>query len=199
MKQTIFNILGVSYVAFALIMATGGAIAAFDGSGSVQRPPSAVVQEDHRSNGDSKRLSRFEGRGSSQISGAAGPRASTFASEEQTEDVSHGWVDLKKVKLIKQQMAEFTPNCAIVWTADWCRSCKKMKPIIAKLEKEGYTVHVVDYDKNQALASHMDIKKLPTTVILENRKEKARHVGVVSDTTIKKTLKKNKKVNYDLW
>ena len=202
MKQTIFNILGVSYVAFALIMATNGSTTTVDSPGNIQGSPSTMVQEDHRSDGDSKRLSRLEGRGSIQISGASSPGAKTFAAEE-SEDVSHGWVDLKeKQKTIKQQMAALKPNCAIVWTATWCKSCKKMKPVVAKLEKEGYTVYVMDYDKNQALASHLSVKNLPTTIIFQDRKEKGRHVGAVSVTTIKKTLKKNKKKKkpeYEVW
>jgi thioredoxin-like negative regulator of GroEL len=60
----------------------------------------------------------------------------------------------------------------------------------------------MDYDANQALASHLSVKKLPTTIIFQDRKEKARHVGNVSSETIKKTLKKNKKTkkaNYEVW
>ena len=198
MKERIFTFLGVCYVTFA-IMAASGTFATIDSPGNIQGSPSAVVQEDHRSDGDSERLSRYTGRESIQISGASSPGAQTFATEE-SEDVSHGWVDLKKKqKTIKQQMAELKPNCAIVWTATWCKSCKRMKPVVAKLEKEGFTVYVMDYDANQALASHLSVKKFPTTIIFQARKEKSRHVGVVSVETIKKTLKKNKKPGYEVW
>jgi len=100
---------------------------------------------------------------------------------------------------LSKQLASFKSECAIVWTASWCQSCTKMYPIIARLKKEGYTVYVLDYDKNKALGSRMGIKKLPTTIIWQGGKEKVRYVRTVSAETIKKTLKKNKIPDYEIW
>ena len=195
MKRTIFQILGACYVAFALVMASSGTITAVDRTGDIQETTNQVVEEDRRSNGDSKRLLGYQGRGSGQSSAAI---ASPTSETTWTQEGEYGWVDLSDSK-IEKQLAAFTSNCAIFWTADWCQSCKGMYPLIDKLVKEGYTVHIVNYDENKALSIHMEIKKLPTTIIWNGRKEVARHVGTVSPERIKKTLKKNEIPDYDIW
>ena len=98
-----------------------------------------------------------------------------------------------------KQLASFKSECAIIWTASWCKSCTKMYPVIAQLKKEGYTVYVLDYDENKPLGKYMSITKLPTTIIWQDGKEKIQYEGAVSAVTIKKTLKKNKKLSYVIW
>jgi hypothetical protein len=74
-----------------------------------------------------------------------------------------------------------------------------MYPIIKKLEAEGYTVHILDYDKNKKLAARWNITKLPTTLIRRDSVVTVRHVGIVSVSTVKKDLKKNTGAHYDIW
>ncbi len=85
----------------------------------------------------------------------------------------------------------FQPNCMILWTAEWCPACKGMYPIARILQAEGYTVYILDYDRNKKLASEMRVRSLPTTLIRRNGVEVTRRVGHVTLDEIKKTLTKN--------
>lgn len=192
MKQKIINLLGVCYVAFALIMASNGSIAAINSARASEQAANSMGRKDNGGDGYSERLPRFEGRG---ISYQTRPNTDT----EETEDVSNGWIDIRKLNNIDKQLKEFKSNCAIVWTAKWCRACKRMHPIVEELQKEGYIVYLLDYDADQALAKYMDVKKLPTTIIYTDHKEVSRYIGVVSVDEVKKNLKKNKEADYVVW
>ena len=85
----------------------------------------------------------------------------------------------------------FQPNCMILWTAEWCPACKSMYPIARILQAEGYTVYILDYDKNKKLAGAMQVRSLPTTLIRRDGVEVTRRVGRVTLDEIKKTLTKN--------
>ena len=199
MKQQIIKVRGVCYAAFIFVVAAIGAIIAIHSYSPGQETTDPVAGEDTRGDGYCERLPGLEGGGSSEIRATA-PEKATTSETWSPEDGDHGWVDLTD-QTVEKQLAKFTPNCAIFWTADWCRYCKDMYPVVAKLQEEGYTVHVINYDKNKALAAHMGIKKLPTTIIWQVRKEVSRYLGVVSSLTLKKTLKKNKKkkIDYGIW
>jgi thioredoxin 1 len=118
------------------------------------------------------------------------------ASTLSAKTYRQGWIPPDNVDVITIDKAthlkKLEPNCVVLWTAKWCASCKKMKPVIKQLSEEGYAVHVLDYDENRKDAKRMDIRTLPTVIIRENGKEVARHVKVVSKNKILKTLKKNK-------
>lgn len=120
------------------------------------------------------------------------------------DQIRNGWVPKPEIQVDNEEniFARFEPNCAILWTAEWCSSCKKMYPIASKLSEEGYVVYILDYDEETELAKQLKIKKLPTTIILTESKETGRFVGVVSVEEIQKVLKKKKKEEpawYILW
>jgi thiol-disulfide isomerase/thioredoxin len=50
------------------------------------------------------------------------------------------------------------------FTADWCRYCKDMKPIIEALKTEGFQIQEIDYDRNTAFAKFHNVSSLPTFV-----------------------------------
>lgn len=193
MKMKIINFLGVCYVVFALV-ATSGAITSLHRSSSVQGNQDYLEQENHGGDQHSQRLFGYEG-----LQEGFAPR----------DDGRYGWVPIQAIApaaearearmTLADLMDVYQPNCMIVWTADWCPACKKMYPVIKKLEANGYAVYVLDYDKNRALALKMGVKSLPTTIIREGGMEVARHVGPVSAITIKKDLRKNDGTSYLLW
>lgn len=197
MKGKIFSLLGVGYVTFALLMATGGSIDTINRASLGPGPQDSVAREDQRSDGHCERLPGLTG--------------SAKIGENPANRMRHGWLPLQAkatqailgetVATIVQEdrTKNFLPNCMILWKAKWCGSCKKMMPVVKQLREEGYTVYVLDYDENKELAKKMGVRSLPTSVIWEDKKEVKRHVGVVKADTIKETLKKNEDLEYEIF
>lgn len=52
----------------------------------------------------------------------------------------------------------------LFFTAKWCQFCTQMKPVIQELKESDYSVRIVDYDLNKALAKLHGITRLPSYV-----------------------------------
>ena len=63
------------------------------------------------------------------------------------------------------------------FTADWCQPCKKVKPIVEDMKKEGFQFQMVDADYEQLLVKKFEIRSVPTFILLENGKEINRITG----------------------
>jgi thiol-disulfide isomerase/thioredoxin len=57
------------------------------------------------------------------------------------------------------------------FTADWCQPCKKVKPIVEDMKKEGFQFQRIDADYEQLLVKQFQVKSIPTFILLENGKE----------------------------
>lgn len=68
----------------------------------------------------------------------------------------------------------------IVVGGEWCAPCKQQAPIIQRLELEGVIVHHVDYDRQRKVAESWRVSAMPTMIVLTDRKETARFVGLTS-------------------
>jgi thiol-disulfide isomerase/thioredoxin len=83
------------------------------------------------------------------------------------------------------------------FTAEWCSPCKKTKPIVEELKKEGYQFQVIDADYEQLLAKRFEIKSIPTFILLEDGKELNRITGAKTRGELEdfinyeKTIQKN--------
>lgn len=66
---------------------------------------------------------------------------------------------------------------AIYFTATWCGPCQSFKPIMAEVMNEGYSVRILDIDKNEELAREYNVRSVPTTVIENDGVEVHRIVG----------------------
>lgn len=81
---------------------------------------------------------------------------------------------------------------AIKFGADWCAPCKKMIPIIEKIENEfgeNLTFISADVDEVPTLASRYQIRVVPTLLIIKNGREKKRIAGVVPIGAVRKTIR----------
>jgi thioredoxin-like negative regulator of GroEL len=63
------------------------------------------------------------------------------------------------------------------FTADWCQPCKKVKPIVEDMKKEGFEFQMIDADYEQLLVKRFEIKSIPTFILMENGKEINRITG----------------------
>ncbi len=66
----------------------------------------------------------------------------------------------------------------IVFSADWCAYCDKLKSeIIADNHANNFVICIIDYDTNKTLVRKYKVKSLPTSIILKNKTEVNRKIG----------------------
>lgn len=63
------------------------------------------------------------------------------------------------------------------FTADWCGPCKRVRPIVEDLIKEGYSFQIIDADSEIDLVKKFEIRSIPTFILLVDNEEKARITG----------------------
>ena len=63
--------------------------------------------------------------------------------------------------------------------ADWCGPCRMVSPIVDEIaeEKSDITVGKVNVDDENALAMKYGVMSIPTLIVFQDGKEKARIVG----------------------
>lgn len=85
-------------------------------------------------------------------------------------------------------------NIVIMFSAEWCVSCKRMYPIITKLRDEGYLIYVFDLtlDRFKGYDTKYNINVYPTFVIFDKGKEVKRNAGLVREKWFRENLKTRK-------
>lgn len=85
----------------------------------------------------------------------------------------------------------------IVFTAEWCGPCKKLKPILDNLEdKMNLKVTRLDVEKEDDAVENYAIRNIPTIVILKDGKEVDRISGLIPSEVLEAKFKLyNKKAN----
>lgn len=76
----------------------------------------------------------------------------------------------------------------------WCSPCRKMAPIIDKLEieyKEEALILRVDVDKSKEVGKAYDIVGVPVFILFLNGEEKWRHTGLISEEELVQQIKIN--------
>ena len=63
------------------------------------------------------------------------------------------------------------------FTAEWCGPCKKIRPIVEEMKREGFEFQIIDADYEQLLVKRFEIKSVPTFILFENEKEVNRMTG----------------------
>jgi thioredoxin-like negative regulator of GroEL len=84
---------------------------------------------------------------------------------------------------------------AIYFTADWCGGCRRMRPVINKLIAEGYSIDVIDSERD--FVGNYKVVTLPTIIILQGELEKERFIGPVEESVLRAVL--IKKPKYEIW
>lgn len=85
----------------------------------------------------------------------------------------------------------------IVFTAEWCGPCKKLKPILDNLEsKMNLRVFRIDVEKEEEAVENYTIRNIPTIVIVKDGKEVDRISGLIPSEVLEAKFKlHNKKAN----
>lgn len=80
------------------------------------------------------------------------------------------------------------------FNAVWCGPCKKLKPIVYKLEKK-YTdkmeVLAIDVDKENVLANQMNITGIPLLILYKSGKEVWRNMGLIGEKELEAVILAN--------
>jgi thioredoxin 1 len=63
------------------------------------------------------------------------------------------------------------------FTADWCGPCKKVRPIVEELTKDGYSFQIIDVDIEKELVKKFEITSVPTFILFKNEKSVKRISG----------------------
>jgi len=75
--------------------------------------------------------------------------------------------------------------------ATWCGPCKMLAPIIKNVKKkmgDQVTILKIDIDKNQALASKLSIRGVPTLVLYQKGEQLWRQSGMISEAELMEVL-----------
>jgi len=78
--------------------------------------------------------------------------------------------------------------------ATWCGPCKALAPVLEQVKDvvgEKATIIKVDVDKNQALATKLSVRGVPTLVLYKNGKQLWRQSGVIPKEEIIKQIEAN--------
>lgn len=67
---------------------------------------------------------------------------------------------------------------AYYFTADWCAPCKKTKPIVEEINKDGaIKFQIIDVDSSIDLVRAFEIKSVPTFIIIKDAEIVKRSTG----------------------
>ena len=80
----------------------------------------------------------------------------------------------------------------LVWHAEWCGPCRRMAPVVRRLQQDGYPVLWLDYDKNRRAARAWGVTLLPCSILAVDGQEQARIVGYASYNRLKRLLQRGR-------
>jgi thioredoxin 1 len=78
-------------------------------------------------------------------------------------------------------------NRIVVYSASWCGACRRLKPVLASLKQEGYTVVYRSVEKNPDQLK-FSYTALPTIYFLSGESLVKKEVGYRTKAHIKKSL-----------
>jgi putative thioredoxin len=84
------------------------------------------------------------------------------------------------------------------FTADWCNPCKKTRPVVEELKKEGFQFQMIDVDYEQLLAKQFQVKSIPTFILLEDGKELDRVTGAQTRTELENFINYEKTIQENI-
>ena len=84
------------------------------------------------------------------------------------------------------------------FTAEWCEPCKKVKPVVEEMKKEGFQFQMVDADYEQLLVKQFKVSSIPTFILLKDGKEINRITGAKTRGELEDFINYEKIVQEDI-
>jgi thioredoxin-like negative regulator of GroEL len=84
------------------------------------------------------------------------------------------------------------------FTAEWCQPCKKVKPVVEDMKKEGFQFQMVDADYEQLLVKQFKVSSIPTFILLKDGKEINRITGAKTRGELEDFINYEKIVQEDI-
>lgn len=75
--------------------------------------------------------------------------------------------------------------------ADWCQPCQMLSPVVDEVAKENNNIKVVkiNIDEEEDLAVRYEIASIPTLVVIKDKNEIKRSIGVIEKSQIEELVK----------
>ena len=70
------------------------------------------------------------------------------------------------------------------FTADWCGPCKKVRPVVEDMIREGFHIQIIDVDIEKELVKNFEITSVPTFILFENEKQLNRVSGAQTKNSL---------------
>ena len=84
------------------------------------------------------------------------------------------------------------------FTAEWCQPCKKVKPIVEAMKKEGFEFQMIDADYEQSLVERFKVSSIPTFILLEDGRELSRVTGAKTRTELENFINYEKTIQENI-
>lgn len=103
--------------------------------------------------------------------------------EEVISDIN---IDLKKDWKYKGSEPSI-----IMFSANWCKPCQTVTPILEDLERENnFSLYKVDTDEEYELSKFFNIRSIPTILFVPIKGEPVAHTGAYPKNELKKLITK---------
>jgi len=87
----------------------------------------------------------------------------------------------------------------LYFTADWCNPCKKVKPIVEKINKDSTTkFQIIDVDLEMELTKKFEIRSVPTFILIKDGTEIKRTTGAQTREQLEAFINDEKNIQNDI-
>ena len=97
-----------------------------------------------------------------------------FQSNIIAEELIHS---VRVIDGYEEVISKKNQSTILVFSADWCKYCNKLKSEVKNLDLGQYDIHFIDVESRPDLKKEYSVKSLPTSIILKNKKEISRKIG----------------------